>query len=124
MIPDGVFITPITNHHQQTERHDSIRVPNKKSVRNRDTHEQLVATVIFVNSLWCCVLSDLSDLIYSHPQEDALYTANTQLVLWGTNGIDFTGLYPFFCSHGHIVSCEYMTHQVNIIRYDGVWNLS
>lgn len=40
MAPGGVFITSITNHHQ-AERHDSIRVPNKKSVRNRDTHEQI-----------------------------------------------------------------------------------
>lgn len=52
MVPDGVFNTPITNHHQQAERRDNIRVPNKKSVRDRDTHKQTIdTTVIFTNSL-------------------------------------------------------------------------
>lgn len=40
MAPDGVFITLVTNRHQRAERRDSIRVPNKKSVRDRDTHKQ------------------------------------------------------------------------------------
>lgn len=68
-----------------------------------------MAIVIFANSLWCCVLSDL---IYSHPQEDALYTAyhtinidrEVQMVL-----ISQVYIRSFVHIDTVVIGCEHMT---------------